>query len=124
MDNDSEHLTLHVVPLSAQANDRWMLSDPYVEQVWSEYLGPTATLLARRLGRTLEERPGGVDVDLGDLATSLGIQPSIAVKALAIEPVRGPVLRPRAVDRRGVGLRAVGPGGAAVSPERGWSGGA
>jgi hypothetical protein len=82
MDNNSEHPTLHVVPLSAQAEDRWRLSDPYVERVWSEYLGPTATLLARRLGRMLEERPGGVDVDLGDLATSLGVQPSIAVKAL------------------------------------------
>ena len=82
MNNIPEQRTLHVVPLSAQADDRWRLSDPYVEQVWSEYLGPTATLLARRLGRTLEERPGGVDVDLGDLATSLGVQPSIAVKAL------------------------------------------
>ena len=82
MDNSSKLPTLHVVPLSAQAEDRWRLTDAYVEQVWSEHLGPTATLLARRLGRTLEERPRGVDVDLGDLATSLGVQPSIAVKAL------------------------------------------
>ena len=82
MDNIPEQRTLYVVPLSAQADDRWRLSDPYVEQVWSEYLGPTSTLLARRLGRTLEERPEGADVDLGDLATSLGVQPSIAVKAL------------------------------------------
>ena len=69
------------MPLSANAEDRWRLSDPYVERVWSEHLGPTATLLARRLGRMLEERPGGVDVDLGDLAASLGVQPSVAVKA-------------------------------------------
>jgi hypothetical protein len=82
MDNNSPPRTLHVVPLSAQAEDRWKLRDPYIECVWSEHLGPTATLLARRLGRMLEERPGGVDFDLGDLATSLGVQPSIAVKAL------------------------------------------
>ena len=82
MDFISEQRTLHVVPLSANAEDRWRLSDPYVERVWSEHLGPTATLLARRLGRMLEEQQGGVDVDLGDLAGSLGVQPSIAVKAL------------------------------------------
>jgi len=82
MDFISEQRTLHVVPLSANAEDRWRLSDPYVERVWSERLGPTATLLARRLGRMLEEQQGGVDVDLGDLAGSLGVQPSIAVKAL------------------------------------------
>ena len=74
--------TLHVVPLSANAEDGWRLSSPYVERVWSEHLGPTATLLARRLGRMLKERPGGLDVEFGDLATSLGVQPSIAVKAL------------------------------------------
>lgn len=82
MDNNSEHATLHVVPLSAQAKDRWRLTDPYIERVWSEHLGPTATLLARRLGRMLEERPGGVDVDLGDLAAGLGVQPSMTLKAL------------------------------------------
>lgn len=71
-----------MVPLSAQAEDRWRLSDPYIERVWSEHLGPTATLLARRLGRMLEERPGGIDVDLGDLATSLGVQYSVTLKAL------------------------------------------
>ena len=82
MDDTRDQRTLHVVPLPAQADDRWRLSDPYIERVWSERLGPTATLLARRLGRMLEERSGGVDVDLGDLATSLGVQPSITLKAL------------------------------------------
>lgn len=82
MDIISEHPILHVVPLSAQADDRWRLSDPYIEEVWSEHLGPTATLLARRLGRMLERRPGGVDLDLGYVATGLGVQPSIVVNAL------------------------------------------
>jgi hypothetical protein len=82
MDHEPDPTILHVVPLSASADDRWRLSDRYVEEVWSEHLGPTATLLARRLGRMMEEHPGGVDLDLGDLASSVGVQPGIARKAL------------------------------------------
>ena len=82
MDDTPDPTTLHVVPMSAQADDRWRLSDRYVEEVWSEHLGPTATLLARRFGRMIEEHPGGVDVDLGDLAAGVGVQRGIAVKAL------------------------------------------
>jgi hypothetical protein len=88
MDDAPERTTLHVVPISAHADDRWRLSGRYVEDVWSEYLGPTATLLARRFSRMMEERPGGVDIDLGDLgdlgdlAASVGVQRGIAVKAL------------------------------------------
>jgi hypothetical protein len=74
--------TLHVVPISAQADDRWRLSDRYVEEVWPEHLGPTATLLARRLGRMIDEHPSGVDIDLADLAVGVGVQRGIAVKAL------------------------------------------
>jgi len=82
MDETPNPTILHVVPLSAQADDRWRLSDRYVEEVWSEHLGPTATLLARRLGRMIEEHPGGVDIDLADLAAGVGVQRGIAVKAL------------------------------------------
>jgi hypothetical protein len=42
------------MPLSAQSEDRWRLTDPYIERLWSERLGPKATLLARRLGRLSE----------------------------------------------------------------------
>ena len=48
MDDISNQRTLHVMPLSAQSEDRWRLTDPYVERLWSERLGPKATLLARR----------------------------------------------------------------------------
>lgn len=82
MSDMSPTKTLHVISLSAQADDRWKLSDPYVEEVWSEHLGPTATLLARRFGRIIEEHPVGVDVDLADVAAGLGVQRGIAVKAL------------------------------------------
>jgi hypothetical protein len=66
------------VPVSAQADDRWRLTDPNIEQVWSEFLRPTATLLARMI----EEHPGGLDRDLGDLAVVVGVMPGIASKAL------------------------------------------
>lgn len=82
MDHEADPTTLHVVPISAQAEDRWLLSDRYVEEVWSEHLGPTATLLARRFGRMIEEHPGGLDIDLADLASSVGVQRGIALKAL------------------------------------------
>ena len=82
MDERRQHPTLRAVPISAHADDRWRLTDPYVEQVWSKFLGPTATLLARRFGRLIEEHPLGVDLDLGDLAAGFGVQPSIAAKAL------------------------------------------
>jgi len=36
------------MPLSAQREDRWRLTDPYIERLWSDRLGPKATLLARR----------------------------------------------------------------------------
>jgi hypothetical protein len=82
MNLDETPVALNVVAISASADDRWRLTDPYVEEVWSEFLGPTATLMARRLGRLIESRPGGADLDVGDLASSLGVAPSVAVRAL------------------------------------------
>ncbi|WP_395154152.1 hypothetical protein [Ilumatobacter sp.] len=82
MDHEPDPTILHIVPLSASADDRWRLSDRYIEEVWSEHLGPTATLLARRFGRMIEEHPGGVDIDLADLASGVGVQRGIARKAL------------------------------------------
>ena len=46
---------------------------PYVETCWLPVLGPTATLLYRRLGSWAESNPDGVDVDLVDLSVSLGL---------------------------------------------------
>ena len=82
MEDAQDPTILHLVPLSAQAEDRWRLSDRYAEEVWSEHLGPTATLLARRFGRLIEEHAGGVDIDLADLASGVGVQRRVALKAL------------------------------------------
>lgn len=83
MEHSASPQSLQVVAISADPTDRFRLTDPYVEQVWSEFLGPTATLLARRLGRSIEVRPGGQQVEVGDLAASVGVAPGVAVKALA-----------------------------------------
>jgi hypothetical protein len=39
--------------------ERRPLTGDYLELVWSELLGPTATMVARRIGRALDE-PGRV----------------------------------------------------------------
>lgn len=82
MEHAADYASLQIVAISAGAHDRFRLSDPYVEDVWSEFLGPTATLLARRLGRLVEQRPGGVEVAVGDVAASLGVAPTVATRAL------------------------------------------
>jgi len=45
----------------------------YVEMCWLPALGPTATWLYRRLGSWAEFNPDGVNIDLTDLAVSLGL---------------------------------------------------
>jgi hypothetical protein len=45
----------------------------YVEACWLPVLGPTATWLYRRLGTWVETSPEGVEIDLVDLAVSLGL---------------------------------------------------
>jgi hypothetical protein len=59
----------------------WPLTGPYVEGVWSEILGPTATLLARRLGRCVEAS-ATTRVSIDEVGRSLGISGSKVVKAL------------------------------------------
>lgn len=82
MDSSPHHSSLHVCRVSVSSSDRVRLTDPYVEEVWSEFLGPTATLLARRLDRAIEERPGGLQIDPSDVAASLGVSPSLVRKAV------------------------------------------
>jgi hypothetical protein len=46
----------------------------YVELFWLGILGPTATLLLRRLADGLESYPDGYELDVPDLARGLGIK--------------------------------------------------
>lgn len=45
----------------------------YVETCWLGILGPTATWAYRRIGSLAEMHPEGAEVDLADLALSLGL---------------------------------------------------
>jgi hypothetical protein len=45
----------------------------YVEQFWLPILGPSTTLLLRRLATVLDQQPEGTDVDLATTARSLGL---------------------------------------------------
>jgi len=54
----------------------------YVEVCWLPVLGPTATLLYRRLGTWAEAQPEGSEVDLVDLSLSLGLGESLAPDGL------------------------------------------
>ena len=46
---------------------------PYVEQYWLSVLGPSATLLLRRLAAGLETHPDGFDLDPVEWALELGL---------------------------------------------------
>lgn len=45
----------------------------YVERFWLALLGPTTTLLVRRLAAQLEDEPGGFDLPLEETARTLGL---------------------------------------------------
>lgn len=47
---------------------------PYVERFWLPILGPTTTLLTRRLAAELERSPDGCELNLLELADALGLQ--------------------------------------------------
>jgi hypothetical protein len=64
-----------VVAIPSRVGDQWLLTGRYMEMVWSEVLGPTATLLARRLGDLVELHPGGAEFSFSAVAASLGVPP-------------------------------------------------
>ncbi len=66
---------LHVTPLSDPVVDLLGhdLRSTYVERFWLPVLGPTTTLLVRRLAAELEEHPEGFDLPLLDTAAALGL---------------------------------------------------
>jgi len=68
MDDIPKQSTLHEVPISAQAGDRWRLTERCFDEAWSEHLTPTAALLTLRVGQVIEKQSSGVDSDLRELA--------------------------------------------------------
>jgi hypothetical protein len=80
---DPEHVltdTLHLVVIPRRPTDQWVLRGDYVEVVWAEILGPTATAVARRLGRAAADLE--VDLPVEAVASSLAVSPRKALDAL------------------------------------------
>lgn len=53
----------------------------YVEHFWLSVLGPSATLLLRRLGEGLQTCPDGFVIDLATTAVALGLKPGASPHA-------------------------------------------
>jgi hypothetical protein len=84
----------------------YAVDSPYVELFWLPILGPSATLLLRRLGLYLDLKPTGLSVNLAELSAQLGLgRPESRHAAL-----------PRAIDRcvRFAMARRTGPNQLAV----------
>lgn len=66
---------LHIEPWPDPVVDR-VGHDPrsaYVERFWLGVLGPSTTLLMRRLATELDRRPAGFDLDLAETSRALGL---------------------------------------------------
>jgi len=54
------------------------LRSDYVERFWLGVLGPSVTLLLRRLARGFDHHPGGYVIDVADTARAIGLGASTA----------------------------------------------
>ncbi len=81
------------------------LTSRYVELVWSEFLGPTTTLLARRIGLALTASGPATGLSLSEVGSSLGVAPSRvrwSLHRLAGFGIAGVSLEPAAVVTSGL----------------------
>ena len=83
------------------------LTSRYVEVVWSEFLGPTTTLLARRIGLDLAATGATTGLSANEVGRSLGVAPSRvrwALHRLAGFGIVGVSLDPAAVVTSGLAV--------------------
>jgi len=64
-----------IVVVSPTDDESFALTSSYLERVWSEFLGPTSTLVARRIGHALVGSPAPI-LEATPTANSLGVAPS------------------------------------------------
>ena len=64
-----------IVVVAPTDDESFGLTSGYLERVWSEFLGPTSTLVARRIGHILLENPAPT-LEATATANSLGVAPS------------------------------------------------
>jgi len=65
-----------IIIVAPAGGECFELTSRYVELVWSEFLGPTTTLLARRIGLSLAESSPAPGLSLVEVGNSLGVAPS------------------------------------------------
>jgi hypothetical protein len=65
-----------LVRVEPRPDERLSLTGTYLEHVWSEVLGPTATLVARRIGHALDQPDQPKELSLATVGNSLGVAPA------------------------------------------------
>src|SRR5215217_6025926 len=68
--------TYRITVVAPVADELFELTSRYVEIVWSEFLGPTTTMLARRIGLILAGLDPAPDLGVTQTGNSLGVAPS------------------------------------------------
>ena len=82
MDADEDRTEYHLVVIPRRPGDVWPLTGPYLELVYGSLLGPTATLLARRLGHLVDSHRHRAALSIDDLGASLSIPPARVIAGL------------------------------------------
>src|SRR5262245_28426534 len=70
---DPSVLAVHPWPDPVLDRDGHDPRSAYAERFWLSSIGPSALLLLRRVANELDHRPSGFELDLGDVARSLGL---------------------------------------------------
>ena len=73
---DGRPETYRVTVVAPAADEVFELTSRYLETVWSEFLGPTTTLLARRIGLILTGPDPAPDLGVIETGNSVGVAPS------------------------------------------------
>src|SRR5215207_9652557 len=73
---DGRPETYRITVVAPAVGERFELTSRYLETVWSEFLGPTTTMLARRIGLILAGPDAEPDLSVVEAGNSLGVGPS------------------------------------------------
>lgn len=76
-----DQITLFAVP--PVEGQHWPLNSHYIEYVWASSIGPTSTMLARRIGDLLMTSPSPLTVSTVELGDGIGVAPRRAVAGLS-----------------------------------------
>ena len=69
----SADASMVIMPWSGEADAGHDPRSYYVEQYWLGIIGPTSVLLLRRIADAFDHYPEGFEIDLSELAASLGV---------------------------------------------------